>query len=118
MQQLKFLIFAVFIGNIYGQECNGMGQCENAQLTHLLTTQSALECLQSCVQFSDGKWYTFRSDNTVLNCECFETCGSIVDDCDDHSCTSGQDTCLNSKCDQKGICLGKQVLFVLDWEAC
>ena len=79
-----------------------------------------MECLQSCVKYSDGKWYTFRSDNTVRNCECFETCGSIVDDCggDDHSCTSGQDTCLNSNCDQKGICLGKQVLFVLDWEAC
>ena len=105
---LLILIFVSFV-KAYGDDCNVIGQCENAQISHLITTSTPLDCLRRCVGFDDCKWYTFKSNEEDRNCELFRTCESIVDDtnfCKDHACISGQNTCPSEPCEMEGFCLG------------
>ena len=103
---LLILIFVSFV-KAYGDQCNVIGQCQNAQISHSMTTSTPLDCLKNCVGFDDCKWYTFKSHETKRNCELFRTCESIVDvDCFTHKCTSGQNTCPTESCEMEGFCLG------------
>ena len=110
MHRLYFSISVILIGNTLGEEyqCNILGQCQRAQISHLITTSTPLECLQSCVGFDDCKWYTFKGEENEfeLNCELFKTCETIADNCYGHSCISGQNTCPMEKCELDGLCLG------------
>ena len=100
---LLILIFVSFV-KAYGDDCNVIGQCENAQISHLLTTSTPLDCLRRCVGYDDCKWYTFKSNEEDRNCELFRTCES-VGTCSS-SCVSGQNTCPTDNCETEGFCLG------------
>ena len=105
----KILLLLIFVSLAKGKEdnCNVIGQCQNAQISHLLTTSTPLECLRSCISFDDCKWYTYKSYLEKRNCELFRTCESIVDaDCYTHKCISGQNTCPTESCEMEGFCLG------------
>ena len=99
---LVFLYFAK--ADDIDEYCNVYGQCFDAQISHLITTSTPLECLESCVSFDDCEWYSFRSDVEERNCELYKTCPHIrnTNEC----CISGQNTCPVDRCETPGFCLG------------
>ena len=101
---LSILIFVSFV-KADGENCNLLGQCKNAQISHLITASTQLQCLERCLSFDDCKWYTFKSREEERNCELFRTCESVVNDCSG-SCISGQNTCPTDNCRTEGFCLG------------
>ena len=106
MKGVKILLILAFVSFVKadGENCNIPGQCQNAQISHLITTSTQLQCLERCLGYDDCKWYTFKYREDELNCELFRTCES-VGTCFG-GCVSGQNTCPTDNCETGGFCLG------------
>lgn len=107
MKGVKILLILAFVSFVKadGENCNVSGQCQNAQISHLITTSTQLQCLERCLSFDDCKWYTFKRQEKENNCELFRTCEIIVTNgCS--SCITGQNTCPTDNCETEGFCLG------------
>ena len=89
------------------ENCNTFGECQNAQLIHLFTTSTQLQCLELCKAEMDCKWYSFYFHEDEFNCELFSTCESIVnDEVYNPKCISGRKNCPTNFCGINGFCLG------------
>ena len=103
---LLILLSASYVkGDI--ENCNAIGECQNAQITHLFTASSQLQCLGICKGRMDCKWYSFHYDEDEFNCVLYSTCESVVDHDDNFwGCVSGQKNCPTTFCGVEGFCLG------------
>ena len=97
------LIFVSFVKADL-ENCNVIGECRNAQISHLITAETQLECLGRCIEFDDCQWYTYRYRETKRNCQLFRTCEQLADY--DNDCISGQKNCPTDNCRIQGFCLG------------
>merc|ERR1712062_28248 len=111
--EVKILLILLFASYVKAdiENCNAIGECQNAQISHLVTVASQLQCLELCKSEMDCKWYTysFHLDEEEFNCVLYSTCESLVNDNDDYypkQCVSGRKNCPTNFCGIDGFCLG------------
>merc|ERR1712062_562877 len=108
--EAKILLILIFASYVKAdiENCNAIGECQNAQISHLFTASSHLQCLEICKVKTDCKWYSFHYyAEDEFNCVLYSTCESVVDH-DDNSwgCVSGRKNCPTAFCGVEGFCLG------------
>ena len=109
----KSTLFTIFLttfpSSILGQQCNQKGQCQNGQLSQLVTAKDGLDCLRKCQSSEDCKWFTFNSKYDEFNCELLRNCESVENTdgiCKTYdSCCSGQSSCPSGWCELQGMCV-------------
>ena len=108
--EAKLLLILIFASYVKAdiENCNTFGECQNAQISHLFTASSQLQCLEICKAKTDCKWYSFHYGEDEFNCVLYSTCESVVDHDYDYSwgCVSGRKNCPTDFCGVEGFCLG------------
>merc|ERR1712062_136649 len=107
--EAKILLILIFASYVKAdiENCNAIGECQNAQISHLFTASSQLQCLEICKAKTDCTWYSFHYDEDEFNCVLYSTCESIVDHDDTNfwGCVSGRKNCPTDFCGVEGFCL-------------
>ena len=105
--EAKLLLILIFASYVKAdiENCNAIGECQNAQITHLVTVSSQLQCLELCKDSLDCKWYTFHIYQDEFNCVLYSTCESVVNN-DYGDSVSGRKNCPTDFCGIEGFCLG------------